>query len=55
MIWPVLLLFFTFFLPQSPFHLYKYGSEMVKTTMHQIKGDNYDVESDYYELEVFGI
>lgn len=52
MIWPVLLLFFTFFSPQSPFHLYKCDAETVKTAMHQIKGDDYDVESDYNELQV---
>lgn len=54
MIWPVLHLFIAFFLPESPFHLYKFEDcDVVKNTMRKIKGKNYDVDSDYNDLRVF--
>ncbi|XP_025207185.1 facilitated trehalose transporter Tret1-like [Melanaphis sacchari] len=53
MVWPVLHIFVTNFLPESPLYAYKcYGdSEKAKSTIRRVNGADYDVDSDYMALE----
>lgn len=55
MVWPVLHIFVSSFLPESPLYAYTgcADAEKTKSALRQINGADYDVNTDYAELEVF--
>lgn len=55
MVWPALHIFISVFMPESPLYVYKcYGdSEQAKAALRRVRGEDYDVDSDYTDLEVF--
>lgn len=53
-IWPVFHLIVTLFSPESPYYFYtRNDPEKLKKVMRRIKGAEYDVDSDYKEIQVW--
>lgn len=53
--WPIFHMFATlFFMSESPYYLYKlhYHKNEIKIKLRRIKGQNYDVHSDYNDIQV---
>lgn len=55
MVCPALHIFISIFMPESPLYVYKClgDSEDAKAAMRRVKGEDYDIDSVYAELEVF--
>lgn len=54
-VWPTFHMLTTFYLmPESPYYMYKlrYGRDEIEKIMRLIKGQKYDVASDYNDMQV---